>query len=96
MSSESISSKSATESFEKFRSYQYSLKYYRDLKNSIDTARDEGREKGIEEGIEKGIETGKKKKAIEIAKNLLEINIPISDIAKTTGLSVHEINKLLK
>ncbi len=70
------------------RSYHDSLKYYRDLKNSIDTARDEGREEGIEEGIE----TGEKKKAIEIAKNLLEINIPISDIAKTTGLSVHEIN----
>ncbi len=84
MSSESISSKSATESFEKFRNHQYSLKYYRDLKNSIDTARDEGREKGIE--------TGEKKKAIEIAKNLLEINMPISDIAKTTGLSVSEIN----
>ncbi|MGB0562863.1 MAG: Rpn family recombination-promoting nuclease/putative transposase, partial [Spirulinaceae cyanobacterium] len=32
---------------EELRSYENSLKYYRDLKNSMDTARDEGREEGI-------------------------------------------------
>ncbi len=42
--------------------YQASLKYYRDLKNVIDTAYDDGVhdgfEKGIEQGFEKGIEQG--------------------------------------
>lgn len=31
------------------RSYENSLKYYRDLKNSLDTAKQEGREEGREE-----------------------------------------------
>ena len=31
--------------------YQSSLKYYRDLKNVVDTSKEEGREEGIEEGI---------------------------------------------
>ncbi len=39
-------------------SYEESLKVYRDLKNSIDTARDEGREEGREEGRAEGREEG--------------------------------------
>jgi len=35
------------------RSYEDSLKYYRDLKNSLDTAKEEGIEEGIIKGIEK-------------------------------------------
>ncbi|MCS6969073.1 MAG: hypothetical protein NZM39_10845, partial [Bernardetiaceae bacterium] len=46
--------------------YEDSLKYYRDVKNTIDTAREEGfneglekgREEGIKEGIERGIKEG--------------------------------------
>jgi hypothetical protein len=41
---------------EQVRSYENSLKYYRDLKNSLDTAKEEGISEGIERGIEKGIE----------------------------------------
>lgn len=33
---------------EELLSYEDSLKYYRDLKNSLDTAREEGREEGVE------------------------------------------------
>ncbi|NEO86737.1 MAG: PD-(D/E)XK nuclease family transposase [Spirulina sp. SIO3F2] len=40
---------------EELRSYENSLKYYRDLKNSMDTARDEGKAEGLTEGIEIGL-----------------------------------------
>ncbi len=35
-------------------SYEDSLKYYRDLKNSLDTAKEEGRMEGIIQVIKKG------------------------------------------
>jgi hypothetical protein len=35
---------------EEAEQYEDSLKIYRDLKNSLDTAREEGREEGIEQG----------------------------------------------
>ena len=39
-------------------SYEDSLKYYRDLKNSLDTAKEEGFEEGMEIGMLKGLEQG--------------------------------------
>jgi predicted transposase/invertase (TIGR01784 family) len=41
-------------------SYEDSLKYYRDLKNSFDTAREEGKLQGIKEGLKVGKEEGLK------------------------------------
>jgi predicted transposase/invertase (TIGR01784 family) len=83
-------------------SYETSLKYYRDLKNSLDTARDEGKEEGRIEGkiegrIEGRIEgkiEGQKEKAVEIARQLLAENFPADKISKITGLSVDEIRLL--
>lgn len=60
------------------REYEDSLKAFRDIKNSLDSAE----------------EKGKKDKAIEIAKNLLEMGMPIGSIMKATGLSQEEIAKL--
>ena len=60
------------------REYEDSLKAYRDIKNSLDSAKQEG----------------KKDKAIEIAKNLLEMGMSIDNIMKATGLSQEEIAKL--
>ena len=60
------------------REYDDSLKAYRDIKNSLDSAE----------------EKGERKKAIEIAKNLLEMGMPIDNIMKATGLSLEEIAKL--
>jgi predicted transposase/invertase (TIGR01784 family) len=60
------------------RSYEDSLKYYRDLKNSLDTARDEGKIEG----------------KIEVAKNLLKNGVSIDLIAKSTGLTEKEIKSL--
>lgn len=59
--------------------YEDSLKYYRDLKNSLDTARGEGK-------IE-----GKIEEKIEIARKALKKGLSINDIVELTGLSEDEI-----
>lgn len=72
------------------QSYEDSLKYYRDLKNSLDTAKEEGINEGIEQGIEKGIEKGTQR----IAKKALKLGKPISEIMELTGLSKEQIERL--
>jgi predicted transposase/invertase (TIGR01784 family) len=67
---------------DQIRSYEDSLKYYRDLKNSLDTAKEEGREEGREE------------RNIEIAKELLKNGIDINIISKSTGLTQEQIERL--
>ena len=43
------------------REYEASKMAYRDIKNSIDTAKREGKEEGLAEGIEKGLAEGMEK-----------------------------------
>ena len=50
--------------------------------------------KGEERGIKKGLEEGRKAQALETAKTLLEMNLPIEKIVKATGLTAAEILKL--
>jgi predicted transposase/invertase (TIGR01784 family) len=69
--------------------YEDSLKYYRDLKNSFDTAREEGREEGREQGREQGLEEG----VLTVARNLLDI-LDDATIALKTGLSEMEVAAL--
>jgi predicted transposase/invertase (TIGR01784 family) len=79
------------DSFKKeYLSYEDSLKYYRDLKNSLDTAKEEGREEGLIEGRE----VGKSEKAIEIAKQMLAANESIEKISLFTGLTTLQIKEL--
>ena len=85
----------ATFTPEELREYEDSLKAYRDIKNSIDTARREGEAKGRVEGrlegrLEGRVE-GEKRKAIAIARNLKLMGMSISDISKATGLQEEEI-----
>ena len=47
-----------------------------------------------EEAKEEGMSQGENKKSIEIAKNLLSMNMHIEDISKATGLSIDEIKNL--
>ena len=63
-----------------YQEYEDSLKYYRDLKNSLDTAKEEGKIEG----------------KIEIAKEMLKENEPIEKIMRYTGLTKEEIEKLMK
>ena len=59
-----------------------SLKAYRDVKNSIDTA------------LEKGREEGKNSKAIQIAKKMLDAGMDIETVMQITDLSKSEVEKL--
>ena len=76
------------------REYEDSLKAYRDLKNSLDTAEEKGVIKGIEIGRAEGRAEGEQSKAIDIAKNLKSMGFSIADIIKATGLSEDDIMKL--
>ena len=49
----------------------------------------------MKRGIEQGLEEGEKRKAIEIAKSLLDI-LDNETIALKTGLSIDEVAKLRK
>jgi len=69
---------------EEVMQYEDSLKVYRDIKNSLDTAREEGFEQGLE------------KKAIATAVLMISDNEPIEKIGKYTGLSVEAIENLRK
>ena len=66
--------------------------------NEIEDAKKEGKSLGIEEGRALGKAEGKaegtKEKAIEIAKNLLNMKMSIKDISKATGLTEEDVQKL--
>ncbi len=62
--------------------YEESLKYYRDIKNVVDTSRQEGREEGREE------------RNIEIAQQMKNEGFTIGQIKKVTGLSDVDIENL--
>ena len=73
------------------RSYEKSLKYYRDMKNSLDTAFDEGKQEGKAEGKAEGKEEGMKERDREIVIHAFQQGFDIKMIADLTGLSVEEI-----
>ena len=72
----------ATFTPEGLREYEDSLKTYRDLKNSLDTAEEKGRVEGAA------------KAKISIARNLKSMGMSISDVSKATGLQEEEIKAL--
>ena len=58
---------------ERYISFEASKMAYRDIKNSIDTAKREGKEEGLAEGMEKGLAEGMEKGLAEgIEKGLAE------------------------
>lgn len=65
------------------REYEDSLKAYRDIKNSLDTAKEEGRAEGREEGRAEGIAM--------VAKMMYAKGMDIDVIASMTGLSTDEV-----
>ena len=76
------------------RRYEDSLKAFRDVKNCIDSAEEKGRAEGREEGRAEGRAEGERAKAIEIAKQLLAMHLPMESITKATGLSEEELATL--
>ena len=80
------------------KEYEDSLKAYRGIKNSIDTALEKGREegmaKGMEKGLEKGREEGMDKEKIATARRLLSMGLSEEQVSTATELSLEEIQKL--
>ena len=67
---------------DQIRSYEKSLKYYRDLKNSLDTAFDDGKEEG------------KTEEKRQVVINGLQQGLERKTIATLTGLSVEAIETI--
>ena len=67
---------------QEMREYEASKKAYRDIKNSVDTAKREG----IAEGMEK--------RSLEIARKLLAKGIDEATVKEITGLSAEQILQL--
>ena len=67
---------------QEMREYEASKKAYRDIKNSIDTAKREG----IAEGMEK--------RSLEIARKMLANGIDEATVKEITGLSAEHILQL--
>lgn len=72
---------------QELREYEDSLKAYRDIKNSIDTAKEEGRKEGRVEGIAK--------EKLATAKRLLGMGLTQEQVAKGTDLSIEDIERLV-
>ena len=88
---------------QEMREYETSKMAYRDIKNSVDTAKREGiaegMEKGIKQGMEKGMKQGMEKgmnlRSLEIARKMLAKGMDDASVMDMTGLTAEEI-KLLK
>ena len=76
---------------ERYISFEASKMAYRDIKNSVDTAKREG----LAEGIEIGMEKGMNQRSLEIAKKMLTKGMDEASVMDMTGLTAEEI-KLLK
>ena len=76
------------------REYEDSLKAYRDVKNSIDTALEKGRAEGREEGRAEGRAEGERGMALLIARKLLAQGMDVKTVADMTGLSEEELDRL--
>ena len=71
---------------QEMREYETSKMAYRDIKNSVDTAK--------REGLAEGIEIGMNQKAQDIAKNMLSMGLSAEQVAKATQLPLEIIKNL--
>ena len=76
------------------REYEASKKAYRDIKNSIDTAKQEGLAEGMELGMAKGMEKGDIDEKIATAQRLLAMGLSVNQVATATQLTLEHIEKL--
>ena len=79
-------------------SFEASKMAYRDIKNSIDTAKREGKEEGLAEVMEKGLAEGMKKgmekRSLEIARKMLAKGMDAEMVMEITGLSESQLQQL--
>ena len=72
------------------REYEASKKAYRDIKNSVDTAK----RQGIAEGMEKGMKQGMEQRSLEIARKMLAKGMDAASVMEITGLSAEQMQQL--
>ena len=80
---------------QEMREYETSKMAYRDIKNSVDTAKREGIEIGMKKGREEGRAEGMNLRSLEIARKMLAKGMDETSIMDMTGLTAEEM-KLLK
>ncbi|MBC8111713.1 MAG: PD-(D/E)XK nuclease family transposase [Verrucomicrobia bacterium] len=71
---------------EQMEAYENSLKYYRDLKNVIDSA--------VQEAVQKTTQEIRTETQIEIVKNAIAKGLPDELIAELTGLPIEQIQQI--
>ena len=92
------------------REYEASKKAYRDIKNSVDTAKREGiaegmdkgmkqgmeksMKQGIEKGMKQGMEKGLEQRSLEIARKMLAKGMDAASVMEITGLSAEQMQQL--
>ena len=91
---------------ERYISFEASKMAYRDIKNSIDTAKREGKEEGLAEGIKKGLaevmekglaegmKKGMEKRSLEIARKMLANGMDAATVMEITELSESQLQQL--
>ena len=83
---------------ERYISFETSKMAYRDIKNSVDTAKREGiaegKEIGMKEGMEKGRAEGKHEANTETAQRLLAMGLSAEQVSKATQLPLEIIKNL--
>ena len=91
---------------ERYISFEASKMAYRDIKNSIDTAKREGKEEGLAEGMKKGLaegmekglaegmKKGMEKRSLEIARKMLAKGMDAEMVMEITGLSESQLQQL--
>ena len=87
------------------REYEASKKAYRDIKNSVDTAKragiaegmKQGMEKSMKQGMEKGMKQGMEKgleqRSLEIARKMLAKGMDAASVMEITGLSAEQMQQ---
>jgi predicted transposase/invertase (TIGR01784 family) len=80
------------------KEYEDSLKAYRDIKNSLDTAKDEGRAegmaKGMAEGMAKGLAKGRVETLNKMVSEMKREGLGYDLIEKLTGLPQKDIDAI--
>lgn len=80
------------------KEYEDSLKAYRDIKNSLDTAKDEGRAegmaKGMAEGMAKGLAEGRVETLNKMVSEMKREGLGYDLIEKLTGLPQKDIDAI--
>lgn len=78
----------------KLSQYEASKKAYRDIKNSVDTAKREGIAEGMEKGMKQGMEKGLEQRSLEIARKMLAKGMDAASVMEITGLSAEQMQQL--